>query len=392
MLSKLIRLALGAVLLAIPVNLLAVPTAVDDAFSLAEDTTLTVALAALLDATFDPGGGGTISFAGDWAYLDEIENENGASEGYPSDGSGRDWKHANFDTESSTIGTWSTGVLPLQAGTIVGFPGAPDVLGGLGAAGNGQNLVTTYLFRNSFTATAAQAGSTQWSVSMLVDDGCVIYVNGTEVLRHRLPEGALTTLTYTPGSNPDESQYEQLPLAVPAGLFVAGTNTIAIEVHQAAPTSSDVGLDVQLRQGAGGGGQTGGFSYQDDTFGTGNPDFATGQHEPGGGFNGTGGLRVQAGGDTPNGSPDSSGGWVQQFSLASATVVEISLRYRLIVNSGFENDESCMALAEIDGARLGNDTNSSLAFIQGGGNGGGDDDTGWCRWRRVPTPWLSGCM
>ena len=57
MFPKLPRLASGAVLLAVPVCLLAAPTAVDDAFSVNEDNALTVSLEALLDATFDPSVG-----------------------------------------------------------------------------------------------------------------------------------------------------------------------------------------------------------------------------------------------------------------------------------------------------------------------------------------------
>ena len=37
---------------------------------------------------------------------------------------------------------------PFQAGVIDAFPpGTPAVLGGIDEAANGQNLVTTYLFR-----------------------------------------------------------------------------------------------------------------------------------------------------------------------------------------------------------------------------------------------------
>ena len=257
------------------------------------------------------------------------------------DGSGRNWAASDFDVSSSTIGPWSAGNLPLQAGGVDGFPGAPDVLAGIGAAGNGGNLVTTYLFRNSFSLTAAQAALGAWSVNLLVDDSCVIYLNGTEVLRNRIPGGALTTATLG-ANNPDESLYESLGLAVPAGLLVAGTNVIAIEVHQATLGSSDVGLDVDLIAGAAGGESTGGFSYTDDPFGTSVPDFSDGEYDATGGFNGTGGLHVRAGGGPP-GNAAASGGWTQEFTLGATAQVELSLRFRLIADSGFENDEFSMA-------------------------------------------------
>ena len=270
---------------------------------------------------------------------------------------------------------WGSDSLPLQAGGVDGFPGEPDVLDGIGAAGNGDNLVTTYLFRNSFSLTPEQADLRDWAVNLLVDDSCAIYLNGTEVLRNRLPDGALSTVTLG-DNNPDEGQYESLGFAVPAGLLVAGTNVIAIEVHQASLGSSDVGLDVALIAGGINGGATGGFRYTDDPFGTSAPDFSDGQHEPAGGFNNSGGIRVQAGGGPP-GNAAASGGWTEDFTLDQVAVVEISLRFRLVADVGFEDDESAMALAEIDGMRLGSETNQSLAYFRGDGNGGVDDDTGW---------------
>ncbi len=376
--SKLSRRVVAALSMSAPLGLIAAPTAIDDLFSTNEDSVLTVSVAGLIDTGFEPDtgtGGGLVSPDGDWFYLDQIENENGALQDYPTDGAGRLWSATDFDPSSSTIGPWLSGALPLQAGGVDGFPGEPDVLAGIGAAGNGGNLVTTYLFRNSFSLTAAQAAQTEWGINLLVDDSCAIYLNGTEVLRNRLPGGGLSTATLG-DNNPQESQYESLALSVPQGLLVAGTNVMAVEVHQASLGSSDVGLDVDLIEGGAGGGVTGGFTYVDDPFGTSTPDFAFGQHEPASGFNGTGALRVQAGGDPP-GNAAASGGWTQEFTLSSTSVVELSLRFRLIANSGFEDDEIVMALAELDGARLGGDTDGSLAYIVGNGNQGTDDDTGW---------------
>ncbi|MGI9241977.1 MAG: tandem-95 repeat protein, partial [Verrucomicrobiales bacterium] len=85
---------------------------------------------------------------------------------------------------------------------------------------------------------------------------------------------------------------------------------------------------------------------------------------------------AQSGGGPP-GNAAASGGWTQEFTLSSAATIELSLRFRLIANSGFEDDEQAMALAEINGSRLGDDTDDSLATIVGNGNQGGDDDTGW---------------
>ena len=351
----------------------AAPTAVDDSFSVNEDSVLTIAVSNLIDADFDGGGGGgaVVPFSGDWDYLDSVENENGNQDDYPTDGAGRAWNDPDFDVTSSNIAPWSSGALPLQSGGVDAFPGAPDQLGGIAVGGN---TVTTYLFRNQFSLTADQADNDGWSVNLAVDDSCVIYINGTEVLRNRLDPGPLTPQTFG-FNNPNEAQYESLALDIPDGLLVEGTNSMAIEVHQGTITSSDVGLDVELVEGASEG-PTAGFVYQDDVFGTSTADFSDGQHLPAGGFNGTGGLQVHTGGDPP-GSASSSGAWVRPFTLSADATVEFSLRYRLVANSGFENDEFATALAEIDGIRIGNATGDSLFYIGGNGNGGGDDDSGW---------------
>ena len=107
-LPKQLRLVLAAFLSLLPGVLVAAPVAVDDAFTVSEDTVLTVAISELIDTDFEPGGAGgagTINFDGAWDYLDQIENENGALDGYPTDGSGRNWTAIDFDVAGSTIRT-----------------------------------------------------------------------------------------------------------------------------------------------------------------------------------------------------------------------------------------------------------------------------------------------
>ena len=121
------------------------------------------------------------------------------------------------------MGTWRSGSFPLQAGGIDGFPGAPDELAGIGSAGNGGNLVTTYLFRNTFSLTAAEAAMTTWTATLLVDDGCVIYVNGIEVARLSMPDGAIATTTLASFFG-DETNYVQRQVARPGAVTLAGNS------------------------------------------------------------------------------------------------------------------------------------------------------------------------
>ena len=334
----------------------------------------------LVEATFGGGDGGDGGdgdpvITGAWDYLDRIENENGTNLGYPIDGSGNAWNSVAFDVATSTIGSWESEDAPIQTGGVDGFPGAPDLLFGIGAALNGENLITTYLFRNTFEITAEQLGEAGWLIDYLIDDGAVVYINGTEVFRTpNMPAGAVETTTLATVG--DETGFSTGNLNL-SGILVEGTNSIAVEVHQTSLTSSDVGFQLQLAPAS----QNSivGFAYSDDTFnGTEDPEFAEGSLDPTGGFDG-GGLTVLVGGQSGffNQTPTSSGGWSKFFNLDDPATVTISLRYRLLFDGSHEDDEFGQALLELDGILYGDGPGNSLAQLTGDGNDGPDHDTGW---------------
>ncbi|MFP6897333.1 MAG: hypothetical protein VCA38_12080 [Roseibacillus sp.] len=330
----------------------------------------------IINGTFDDAGPTSV-ISGNWDYLDRIENELGANQSYPDDGDGNEWYSPDFDVATSEIGPWGSAAAPLQGGTIDGFPpGTPEVLFGIDTAPDGvSNLITTYLFRNDFTLTAAQAAEDDWYMEYLIDDGAIIYVNGVEVLRTpSMPAGAVNTNTLS--GLGDENSLESGPVNL-TGLLSVGANTIAVEVHQNTLESSDVGLLLSLLPAANS--STVGFAYSDDTFnGTVDPEFAEGSLDPTGGFDG-GGLTVLVGGQSGfgNQTPASSGGWSRFFNLDDPTTVTISLRYRLLFEGSHENDEFGQALLELDGILFGNGPGNSLAQFTGDGNNGPDHDTGW---------------
>ena len=329
----------------------------------------------LTPAPQNPTEDDPFQFTEAWDYLDRIENENGTNLGYPIDESGNAWNSVAFDVATSTIGSWESEDAPIQTGGVDGFPGAPDLLFGIGAALNGENLITTYLFRNTFEITAEQLGEAGWLIDYLVDDGAVVYINGTEVFRTpNMPAGAVETTTLATVG--DETGFSTGNLNL-SGILVEGTNSIAVEVHQTSLTSSDVGFQLQLAPAS----QNSivGFSYSDDTFnGTEDPEFAEGSLDPTGGFDG-GGLTVLVGGQSGffNQTPASSGGWSKFFNLDDPATVTISLRYRLLFDGSHEDDEFGQALLELDGILYGDGPGNSLAQLTGDGNDGPDHDTGW---------------
>lgn len=86
---------------------------------------------------------------------------------------------------------------------------------------------------------------TALTLSLLRDDGALVYVNGFEVARDNLPEGELadTPLASATAGDADASIY--LSYALDPAALTAGSNTIAVAVRQAAVTSSDLGFDLE---------------------------------------------------------------------------------------------------------------------------------------------------
>jgi hypothetical protein len=117
--------------------------------------------------------------------------------------------------------------------TVVGYGGNP-----------GAKQITTY-FRRSFSVANPSQFSTL-NLRLLRDDGAVVYLNGSEVFRSNMSAGAIgyTTLASTTVSGAEESAF--VTASINASLLVAGTNVLAVEIHQADPTSSDISFDLEL--------------------------------------------------------------------------------------------------------------------------------------------------
>jgi len=154
-----------------------------------------------------------------WTYLDDGVDP------------GPTWTEPSFDDS-----LWSSGFTPLGygifGGTTIGYGPDPN-----------DRYVTSW-FRQAFTITdpADYSGLT---MSLQRDDGAVVYLNGTEIHRSNLvtPSDA-TTLATVDVSGLEENEYEEF--AVPLGFLVAGSNTVAVEVHQARVDSDDLAFDLSV--------------------------------------------------------------------------------------------------------------------------------------------------
>jgi len=108
-----------------------------------------------------------------------------------------------------------------------------------------QSGHVTYYFRKAFQVTNADAASSLL-IRLLRDDGAVIYVNGTEVVRSNMPGGTVTYNTYAASTVAGSEEDRFFEYVVDASVLHTGTNIIAVEVHQRRITSSDVSFDLGL--------------------------------------------------------------------------------------------------------------------------------------------------
>jgi len=106
----------------------------------------------------------------------------------------------------------------------------------------GERIITFY-FRTEFNFVGATNGLSL-TLRPVVDDGAVFYLNGIEVHRMNLPTTNIQygTLALTNVGLPAFGA----PVTLAIANVVQGMNTLAVEVHQVVPNSSDVGFGCEL--------------------------------------------------------------------------------------------------------------------------------------------------
>jgi chitodextrinase len=157
----------------------------------------------------------------DWRYLD-----NGTDQGTA-------WRANGFDDAAWPDGNAQLGYGEGDELTTVGF----------GPNANSKYL-TTY-FRRTFNVSNPTL-VTSLGLRLLRDDGAVVYLNGIEVARSNMPAGTITSNTFAAASVDGAAEATFFPSTFGPGALVAGTNTIAVEVHQNARSSSDLSFDLAL--------------------------------------------------------------------------------------------------------------------------------------------------
>ena len=178
----------------------------------------------LVNAT-DPELSELILFSDEWLYLDD-----GSDQGVA-------WRTTDFDDQE-----WFSGDSALGYGLF--GDRAPETLISFGDDSNNKHP-TTY-FRNVFNIEDPLLVESLL-IDLEADDGAIVYINGTEVLRFRA-DGVgdyndFASLTIG-GDSEIVSQFE-LTEGI-GSVLQKGINVIAVEVHQANVTSSDLWLNLSM--------------------------------------------------------------------------------------------------------------------------------------------------
>lgn len=146
---------------------------------------------------------------------------------------GTAWRGLNFND-----GSWSQGRAAFGYGI-----GGETTLISFGPNTNNK-YPTTYFRRAVYIPDPSLVQSI--TARMLRDDGAVVYLNGLEVWRNNLPAGTInhSTLATTEVSGPAQTQF--ISTAISPAALIAGTNVIAVELHQSATNTPDARFDLEL--------------------------------------------------------------------------------------------------------------------------------------------------
>lgn len=102
----------------------------------------------------------------------------------------------------------------------------------------------TFYFRTTFVMPGVPKGI-EIDLTHIIDDGAVFHLNGKEWTRFNMPGDAVITPTTL--ATPSVGDAVRVgPVTLPGALLRAGTNTLAVEVHQSSSGSSDIVFGAQL--------------------------------------------------------------------------------------------------------------------------------------------------
>lgn len=144
-----------------------------------------------------------------------------------------DWKLPGFNDSAWAAGPARLGYGGDGEATVVGF------------GGNVDNRHITTWFRHTFTVSDPTIFDAL-KLELQRDDGAIVYLNGIELVRENLPSQSVLPSTPATAAISGVDELAWLSFIVPSYALQAGQNVVAVEMHQSAPNSSDLGFNLRL--------------------------------------------------------------------------------------------------------------------------------------------------
>lgn len=159
-----------------------------------------------------------------WRYLDDGSEQ------------GTAWRAPGFDDA-----TWSNGVARL------GFGADASATTTIRRTTQAGGVITNFYFRRSIVVTnPADFTSIQFRYQR--DDGCIVFLNGSQIFTNNMPPPPITARTFAASTISGATDLMRFwTNTFSASLLQPGTNVIAVEVHQSTATSSDIAWDMELQ-------------------------------------------------------------------------------------------------------------------------------------------------
>ncbi|MFZ8836344.1 MAG: lysyl oxidase family protein [Flavobacteriales bacterium] len=177
-----------------------------------------------------------------WAYHDGGEDLGSA------------WSATGFDDADWAVGNAELGYGDGDEATVVSY-----------GENSSDKHITTY-FRHSFDYAGNPGSSMPGVLRLRRDDGAVVYLNGVEVYRSNMPAGPINseTMAMATVEGNNESTVNEYPILLN---LQTGENVLAVEIHQANATSSDISFDAALLLEDPNGACSNGFDWEFDFVG-----------------------------------------------------------------------------------------------------------------------------
>jgi hypothetical protein len=154
------------------------------------------------------------------------------------------WTTNNYNDSS-----WPSGQAPL------GYPANENLLNyaTMGQAlsrfmpGSTTVQVTSYFFRTTFNFPSNVTSGVSLVFSNIIDDGCIVHLNGMEIYRLAMPTGAVNAATKSTRANDfSEAAHGMEVTNIPPTYLRQGVNQLAVQVHQGGDASSDAVMSISL--------------------------------------------------------------------------------------------------------------------------------------------------